>query len=892
MRMERWQEIESVLHAALEVEDSERDGFLSKTCDGDPDLLEEVRSLLESLDQAGSFLEGSATEQLPDWPAELADSPETGRRVGPYRLLEEIGQGGMSTVYLAVRDDREYQQRVAVKLIKRGLDTDSVLRRFRNERQILASLDHPNIANLYDGGTAGDGRPYFVMELIEGTCIDDFCDRRRLSVVERIELMRQVCSAVYYAHKNLVVHRDIKPGNILVTDDGVPKLLDFGIAKLLDPESFPQTVEKTRTTLRPMTPKYASPEQLAGQRITTASDVYSLGMLLAKLLTGRLPGERASGSADRSPRTENGPAGGRLSGDLEKIVAMALREEPERRYDSVEQLSEDLGRYLEGRPVRAQRDTFGYRAGKFLRRQKIAVALTAAFLLLVAGFLADRVRQAQETARQRDRAELERDRAEQVSTLLFDLFASFDPVEARGDTVTARELLQRGAQRVEGELADQPLVQASAFDTIGKVYQGLGLYDQALPLLDRALGLRRAELGEDHLEVAASLATLGSLASTMADYPRSEELHRQALAIQRQRHGEQHLEVAATLTALTLALLRQGRYEEARSHQQEALDIQRPLLDGDDPALATSLSNLGHVLFEQGDVQAAEELSREALEIRRRILGDDHPDVASNLHNLAVALARQGDFEGAEPLMREALAVRHKILGEKHPDVASVLHGLGSLLTRTGDLEEAEELMRRALAMRRELLGENHVDLAKNLSALASLLRVRGDLEAAAAHYREALEIGYRTIGRGHPGQAYALLELGQILVQLDKAREALPVLQEAYEIRRRALPEASPLTALAATELGSCLTALERYPEAEGYLLEGYRLLGQELNGARHGSRRPRDLLVALYEAWGKPRQADKYRASPGESGAGGDPSPEQSSGRQRTANPGTRPG
>ncbi len=867
MRAERWQEIESVLHAALEVEESERGGYLSQTCVGDPDLLEQVRSLLESLDQAGSFLEGSAAEQLPDWPVQLADSPETGRQVGPYRLLEEIGQGGMSTVYLAVRDDRVYEQRVAVKLIKRGLDTDSVLRRFCNERQILASLDHSNIANLYDGGTAVDGRPYFVMELIEGTRIDDFCDHRWLSMVERIELVRQVCSAVHYAHKNLVVHRDIKPGNILVTDDGVPKLLDFGIAKLLDPESFPQTVEKTRTTQRPMTPKYASPEQLAGQRITTASDVYALGMLLAKLLTGRLPGEQATGLADRSRSASLGaegrPPGGRLSGDLEKIVAMALREEPERRYDSVEQLSEDLGRYLEGRPVRARRDTFGYRAGKFLRRQKIAVALAAAFLLLVAGFLADRVRQAQETARQRDRAELERDRAEQVSALLFDLFASFDPVEARGDTVTARELLRRGAQKVEGELADQPLVQASAFDTIGKVYQGLGLYDQALPLLDRALRLRRVELGEDHLEVAASLATLGSLASTMTDYPRSEELHRQALEIRRQRHGEEHLEVAATLTALTMALLRQGRYEEARSHQQEALDIQRQLLDGDDPALATSLSNLGHVLFEQGDAQAAEELSREALEMRRRVLGEDHPDVASNLHNLAGALARQGDFEGAEPLMREALAIRQKILGEHHPDVASVLHGLGLLLSRTGDLEEAEVLLRRALAMRRELFGENHVDLAKNLSALASLLRTRGDLEVAAALYREALEIGYRAIGRGHPGQAYALLELGQILVQLDKAREALPVLQEAYEVRRRALPEASPLTALAATELGSCFTALERYSEAEGYLLEGFRLLGQEPQGTRRGSRRPRDLLVALYEAWDKPRQADKYRAT-----------------------------
>ncbi|MEM9555909.1 MAG: serine/threonine-protein kinase [Acidobacteriota bacterium] len=837
MNPERWQEIETVLHAALEVDERKRVGFLNKTCSGDPDLLEQVRSLLESLGQAGDFLEGAAAELHPDWPAQLAEGSDTRRRVGPYKLLGEIGQGGMSTVYLAVRDDREYEQRVAIKLIKRGLDTDSVLRRFRNERQILASLDHPNIARLYDGGTADDGRPYFVMELIEGTSLDDFCDHRRLSVVERIELVRQVSSAVHYAHKNLVVHRDIKPGNILVTDDGVPKLLDFGIAKLLDPESFSQTVDTTRPTMRPMTPRYASPEQLAGQQITTASDVYSLGVLLAKLLTGSVPGEWDAGSADSScsalPEPESAPPCGRLPGDLETIVAMALREEPERRYDSVEQLSDDLGRYLEGRPVRAQRDTLGYRAGKFLRRQKVAVAVAAAFLLLVAGFLADRVRQVQETVRQRDRAELERDRAEQVSALLFDLFASFDPAEARGETVTARELLQRGALRVETELADQPLVQAAAFDTIGKVYQGLGLYDQALPLFDGALELRRAELGEDHLEVAASLAALGSLAAASADYPRSEELHRRALAIQRHQYGDEHPEVAATLTALTLALLRQGRYEEARGHQQEALEIQRQVLDEDDPALATSLCTLGHVLFEQGEARAAEELCREALEIRRRALGNDHPEVASSLFNLAIALARQGDFEGAEPLMREALAIRRKVFGEEHPDVASVLHGLGMLLVQTGGMEEAEGLLRRALAMRRELLGENHVDLAKNLSTLASLLRKRGDLEAAAALYREALDIGHRAIGRGHPGQAYALLELGQILMSLGRVGEAEPVLREAYEIRRRALPEASPLTALAATELGRCLTALERYPEAEAFLLEGHRLAAPEVAGA-----------------------------------------------------------
>ncbi len=848
MSPERWRRIDEILQRTLTLAEAERDAVLREACAEDPELRREVESLLGAHEHAEGFLEDRAIDHVLGTEAVPAAGPEAGSRIGPYRLLHELGRGGMSTVHLAQRADDTFQQRVAVKLLKRGLDTDSVLRRFRGERQILASLDHPNLANLYDGGTTADGRPYFVMEPIDGERIDEHCEHRRLSTAARLGLFRQVCAAVHYAHQNLVVHRDIKPSNILVTPEGVPKLLDFGIAKLLDPDSFPETVEATRTGLRPMTPRYASPEQLRGERITTASDVYSLGVLLYKLLTGSLPGEAPAAGA------------GRLTGDLERIVHMALRDEPERRYASAEQLSEDLRRYLAGLPVRAQRDTLRYRAGKFLRRHRIAVAVAAAFVLLVAGFIAALARQVEKTTGQRDRAELERDKAEQVSALLFDLFGSFDPSRTHGESVTAREILDHGMAKVERQLAGQPEVQAAAFDTIGKVYEKLGLYGRALPPLERALALRRAAAGGD-LELAISLEALGELTATLGDYPRAEDLHREALDVLCRLHGDEHPDVAESRSDLAYVLARQGRYEEAETTQRRALDVQRRLGGEAAPALATSLSNLSMILFERGDLPAVEALAREALAIRLEKLGPDAPAVATSRHNLATILMRQGRDAEAEPLLRQVLEVRRKLYGPRNPEVASAMHGLGLIIAKRGDLEEGERLLRAALELRRELLGEDHIEVAKNGSALARVLREQGKLEAAAVLIRDSLEIGRRAIGE-HPGQAFALLELGTVLLELGDVRAAAAALREAYELRRRSLPQTSPLTAVAATALGGCLVALGEHREAQGYLLESHRILTGAGENAPPGAL-PEVLrqLVALYEAQGEPEQAGVYR-------------------------------
>jgi eukaryotic-like serine/threonine-protein kinase len=510
-------------------------------------------------------------------------------RIGPYRALKELGRGGMGRVYLAARADEQYQKRVAIKVIKAEVDRDEVVSRFRRERQILASLDHPNISRFLDGGATEDGRPYVVMEYVEGRAIDQYCDRESLSIPERLKLFRQLCSAVEYAHRNLIVHRDIKPGNILVTADGVPKLLDFGIAKLVNPGLSGDG--GTMTGLA-MTPEYASPEQARGEPVTTISDVYSLGVLLYLLLTGHLPYRlktrqtldvlRAVCEAEpEKPSTAVGrteDTGGqaltaeevsrtreaspeqlrrRLSGDLDTILLMALRKEPARRYPSVEALSEDLRRYLEGLPIKARKATFSYRTGKFLRRNWAGASGVAMVILLIVGF-------AVSTLVQSRQLRTERNKASRVSSFLVDLFKVSNPSEARGNTVTAREILDKGAARIRRELKEEPEERATLMDTMGTVYDELGLYDEAEGLLRESLEIRTRVLGNENPDVATSLDGLAKVLYRKNDYDGAEARYREALAMRRKLLGNEHPDVAETLNFLALVRDEKGRLRRGR----------------------------------------------------------------------------------------------------------------------------------------------------------------------------------------------------------------------------------------------------------------------------------------------------------------------------------------
>jgi len=732
-----------------------------------------------------------------------------GEKIGPYRIKRLIGQGGMSTVYLATRADDEFQKRVALKLVKRGMDTDDILRRFRNERQILASLDHPNIARLMDGGTTPDGLPYFAMEYIEGTPIDQYCDLHRLPTVRRLELFLTVCSAVHYAHQNLVVHRDIKPANILVTESGEPKLLDFGIAKVLNPELFARTVELTGVGRGLMTPEYASPEQVRGLAITTSSDVYSLGVLLYTLLTGRLPYRLTNRGlqeierviCDTDPirpsltvrRTEEVPTEEgvkritpdqvaaqrgeapdrlrrRLAGDLDNIVLMALHKDPQRRYASALQFAEDIQRYFRGRPVKARADTVRYRTTKFVRRNKGVVAA----LLLIVGFAAMMTVQTLRVGRERDLAAAERDKAERVSNLLVDVFRVSDPQTNR-EGATAREVLEAGAERIARELKGQPEVRAKLLDTIGRVYQNLGLYKEAGELLEEALDLRQRTLGSQHADVAASLNSLGILRRVTSDYDGADSLLRRSLAMREKALGSEHLDVAESMNNVGEVLIDKANYASADSVFRASLRIRLRLLGKEHASVAQSLNNLGRTLYLGGSYSEADSLLRAAVEMRRRVLGADHPAVAASMSTLALSLSARMRDEEAEPLLREALAIRRRNLGKDHADVAAGMINLAAFLGRIGKSAEAESLCLGGLEILRNALGSEHPHVAVAAANLARQLESSGNFAGAEAHYREALEICRKKLPPGHPQLLVSPVASRRAVVQQRPAGRGAP---------------------------------------------------------------------------------------------------------------------
>ncbi|MET0988668.1 MAG: serine/threonine-protein kinase, partial [Steroidobacteraceae bacterium] len=557
--------LDDIVQQAQSLTPQERMEFILRACDTDAELRARALERLESRQQwltddglIAEVLPGIATER----PAE---------QFGPYRVLRSLGQGGMGEVFLAERADDQYRQQVAIKLVRRGLLSKAVQSRLRLERQILASLDHPNIARLLDGGTTAEGMPYIVMEYVDGEPIDSYCDRLCLPVAERLKLFMTVCAAVHRAHQNLVVHRDLKPSNILVTKTGEPKLLDFGIAKLLDEREGMHTIAVTQIDVRVMTPDHASPEQILGLPITTASDIYVLGVLLYELLTGCKPfalqGNRLAELEHAICETEPTPPSigiasmmrlrpaeadvlakqrgvspaklrRELAGDLDNIVLMAMRKEPERRYSSAERLAADVNRYLQQLPVQARPTAWTYRASKFVRRNTLVVGLSSLFLTALIVFAVNTYVQGQRVKHERDvanaareHAQLEQKRAEAVSSFLIDSFKVSDPAHARGKEITAREILDNGAARIEQGLSTQPALQATLLDTIGNVYLNLGLPTAAQPLIERGLHVRQSLYGPENPEVAQSLGSLNRAFEAQGEFEKAEALARRSLAM-------------------------------------------------------------------------------------------------------------------------------------------------------------------------------------------------------------------------------------------------------------------------------------------------------------------------------------------------------------------------
>ena len=847
---DRWQLASPYLDRALEMGAEERAAWLETLRREDPALAGDLAALLE--ERSALSREGFLRETALQHPASASLA---GQRFGAYTLLSLVGQGGMGSVWLADRSDGRFEGLAAVKLLNASLVGRAGEERFRREGNILARLTHPNIARLADAGVSPGGQPYLVLEHVHGEPIDRYCDERNLDVEARLCLFLDVLSAVAHAHANLIVHRDIKPSNVFVGRDGSVKLLDFGIAKLLEEEAGTgEATALTREGGSVLTPEFAAPEQVTGGVVTTATDVHALGTLLYLLLTGKHPSEAVLSSpadlvraiVDTEPRrlsdtvidtkastsealTKDAairgttPEGLRriLKGDLDTIVARALKKNPQERYASVTAFAGDIRRYLNDEPISARPDTLPYRAAKFVQRHKTGVAAAGAVALLLVTLVTFYTAR---LAKERDRARLEAQKAIRVSELLTGLLTGADPYQPNETKEpTVRGLLDAGAARIEKELANEPGVQAEMLTVIGQVYERLALHDKAQPLLEKAVATGRRAFGPENEHVAASLNNLGVVLDHKGDYAAAERVLSEALAMRRRVLGNEHNEVAVTLVELAKVYEDQGFDERVEPLLRESLAIRRRVLPPEDPELGASLNDLALLLRRKGDLAGAESMFRQALPIFRKASGDTHPHVASLLGNLALVVADRHDYPAAESLFLQQLSIDRKTLGPEHPSVGNTLINLSRPLLEQGKYDEAASVLDEGLGITRTALGNDH------------------------------------------PRIAWGEIYLAKVRIARKQPAAAEPLLRDALRIRQRTLPPDDWRIGIAKSVLGEALTALDRYDEAESYLLEAQRVLRDVPGAQGQEAQATRTRLASLYKAWGRPEKTAFSISSPG---------------------------
>jgi eukaryotic-like serine/threonine-protein kinase len=891
--------LERIIDQAASLPLAERHEFVQSMCAGDA---VKYRTIIDQMVSRQQWF-GSDMD-LADDPVEEYGDP-AGTLIGPYKVIRSLGRGGMGEVFLAERADDQFRQQVAIKLVRRGLISRHVQNRLLQERQILASLDHPNIARLFDGGTTSDGTPYIVMEYVDGEPIDQHCDRHALDVEQRLRMFMQVCSAVHRAHQNLIVHRDLKPSNILVTKDGEPKLLDFGIAKLLDDRAMMHTLAVTQADVRVMTPDHASPEQIRGDLLTTASDIYVLGVLLYELLTGykpfRLHGnrlgelERAICEDDPIPMSttiaaaeESDPGdiavlatqrgttpsrlGRELRGDLDNIVTMAMRKVPEQRYSSVEQLAADIQRFLDGMPVLARADAWSYRAGKFVRRHALVVSLSAAFVAVLIGFSVTVAIQSQRIAQERDvaneervRAQAERERAETVSAFLIDSFKLTDPFSQAGGRITAREILDNAAMRVSkgAELKNQPGLRATLLDTFGNAYLGLGLHSDAEPLIEQGLDLRRSLVPVNELDVAQSLYSLNRVYEKKGDLERAETFAVESLNINQRQTGAESLATAGGLCRLGVIRLERGRLDSAEGLFERCLEIRTARQGQENEALTVPLDNLARIAMERGDYARADKLLRQALAIDLKTRGTDHPQYARHVHRLATVAMERGAYEEAEAQYRASVALHRKILGDRHPETIDAMSYLGLLLLEMKQLDDAEKILQEVLEANRMARGADHPYVGNDIENLGRVALKRRRYDDAVNLFKTALSVYRKSLPPGHGLIAGAQTMLGRTYLEQRRPKEAQPALEEALASWRVQYGETNSRTAGARAALGRAYALQGQFKEAETAMLSSYPILAVSTRLADLDlARSVHSWIEELYAAMGRKQAAAEYFA------------------------------
>lgn len=811
----------------------ERAAYLKDLESTDPELKRALEALLAATDE-----QDTAAPPGPSAEDDLPADDSLPERIGPYRVLRQIGKGGMGVVY-QVAQDEPVERTLALKLIKVGMDTREVIARFQSERQALALMNHPSIAQVFDAGATEQGRPWFAMEYVSGIPITKYCDQNRLPIRERLELFVRVCEGLQHAHQKGIIHRDIKPSNVLVTSlDGAPapKIIDFGVAKAT---SRRLTEDTLQTELGQLigTPEYMSPEQadLTNLDVDTRTDVYSLGVMLYELLAGVQPFEKKDLRwanyermrqilRDKEPprpstrvgilaRSTGEPASNRqaetpalvreLKGDLDWITMKALEKDRTRRYASASELAADIQRYLADEPVEARPPSPRYRAEKFVRRHKAAVLAAAAFVVLLVGVAVTTTYQSIQVARERDRANREAEAARQVSQFLVDLFEVSEPGEAQGNTVTAREILDQGARRISTGLAGQPRTQARLMGTMGKVYARLGLYDQAAPLLEGARELQQTAVGQESVEALGAARELAWFYTERGKLEEAEALAAQALETQRRVLGEDHPETLASRHQLGVVYKVQSRYPDALRELRPTLEARRRVLGEEHSDTLVSANALATLYQDMGRHDDAQALYERALRVFRQKNGDDHPATLTLAHNMASVLVSLGRYEEAEEFARDTLERRRRVLGDEHRYTLTSAYVLGLAVDSLGRKAEAEELFHEVWETQRRVLGKEHPNTLDSQGALAQMIRDQGRLQEAEALQREVLSLSREALGAEHIFTQWSLYNLANTLREQQRYAEAEALYREALELELRTLGPAHPETVDTLYQLG-----------------------------------------------------------------------------------------
>jgi serine/threonine protein kinase len=899
---DRWDRLQQLFSRAVDLSGPERKAFVDAQTADDAAMRAELLELL-ACDNGGART-GPLTLALGaalDTTTRDRRKALVGRILGNYKLVSVLGHGGTGTVYLGERADRQYSAQVAVKIVDTGTMQGELGLRFRAERQILASLNHANIARLIDAGETEEGNPYLVMEYVHGEPLDRYCDREQLGLRERLQLFLDICAAVQYAHQNLVVHRDLKPANILVTAEGAPKLLDFGIAKLLDAGESVAAMALTRMNDRLLTPEYASPEQILGRPVTTASDVYALGVVLYELLTGlrpyTVPSSASQLELERSicitdplrpsaavkRARESGPLEGqseilavaaarkltpeklqkRLVGDIDAIVMRALRKEPQHRYNSIEQLASDVRRFLTREPVQARQGNWLYYSQRFIRRHAFGVSAGAAFFVFLAAFATVATIQAQRIAAERDRAKQQTSRAEKVSTMLMDTFAAADPYEfvvrEEGKPETAEELLAKAGRKVREDLQEHPQVRAQLLEAIGRAYRRRNDDKTAVSYLQDAVELSsKMSQGADDEDRAALMVELAISVRESGDVLGSDNVLREASDMLQRLKLERSLTYARMLVNRGRVQMRLGKVDAALKYFDQSLALFQDRLGPRHHEVATLLVEKATAFIWQEDNIAAERNAREAVAIYSAVFPPLHPDRAQAQTQLGEALRLQGRLDEASVIFKEALNAYKIVYGDDDRRVADVLDSLAKIRRGQHDLTDAEKFAQQAVDVAIKADGPDHERTAYYRASLAAVQIERREYAAAEKQLLEALATFNKTLVADHPYIASAEHYLGEVLLQTNRPKQAEGVFMMAMN-RSKHANEPAWRAARSASGLGEALYRQGRAREAEPYLVNSYRTLSADRNADASAQATARERVARFYTARG---QADRLNA------------------------------